>query len=87
MGMGLLLGAGIVALFAAFPMAIVGAMMLMVGVKLFAFARELRFDRSLVSVGATVAGSVVLNMAAGFAAGLVLHYILLGRPEGNDDAE
>ncbi|MFO8007345.1 MAG: putative sulfate/molybdate transporter [Candidatus Brocadiia bacterium] len=86
-GLGLLLGGSIAALFAAFPMAIVGAMMLMVGVELFKFARELRFVRSLVPVAATVAGSVALNMAVGFAAGIVLHYLILGRSEESDDEE
>jgi len=85
-GLGLLLGGSIAALFAAFPVAIVGAMMLMVGVELFKFARELRFDRSLVPVAATVAGSVALNMAVGFAAGMAFHYLILRRPEGDNAA-
>ena len=86
-GLGLLLGGSIATLFAAFPVAIVGAMMLMVGVELLKFARELRFDRRLLPVAATVAGSVILNMAVGFAAGLILHYLVLGRPEDTDGAE
>ncbi len=86
-GLGLALGGSIAALFAAFPLAIVGAMMLMVGVELFKFARELRFDRSLLPVAATVAGSVAFNMAVGFAVGLALHYLLLGKPEEAGDAQ
>jgi len=85
-GLGLLLGGSIAALFAAFPVAIVGAMMLMVGVELLKFARELRFDRALLPVAATVAGSVALNMAVGFAAGMAFHYLILGRPEGDNAA-
>ncbi len=84
-GLGLALGGSIAALFAAFPTAIVGAMMLMVGVELFKFARELRLDRSLMAVAATVAGSLALNMAVGFAAGMAVHYLVLGRP-GDTDA-
>ncbi len=86
-GLGLALGGSIAALFAAFPLAIVGAMMVMVGVELFKFARELRIDRELLPVAATVAGSVALNMAVGFAAGMVLHYLILGRPEEADGTE
>jgi MFS superfamily sulfate permease-like transporter len=86
-GLGLLLGGSIAALFAAFPVPIVGAMMLMVGVELFKFARALRLDRSLVPVAATVAGAVVLNMAAGFVVGLVLHYLLFGKPKEAVDAQ
>ena len=85
--LGLLLGGSIAALFAAFPVAIVGAMMLMVGVELFKFARELTFDRSLVPAAATVVGSVAVNMAVGFALGAATHYLLLGKPGDTDDAE
>ena len=48
--LGLFLGASIAALFAAFPLAIVGAMMFLVGVELVKFARDLRFNRELASV-------------------------------------
>ena len=34
-----------------------------------------------------VIGSVALNMAVGFAAGMILHYLVLGRPEESDDEE
>jgi MFS superfamily sulfate permease-like transporter len=85
--LGLFLAGSIATLFAAFPMAIVGGMMLMVGIELFKFARELRLDLRLIPVGAAVVGSVALNMAVGFAAGMILHYLILGRPEESDDEE
>ncbi|MFO7957975.1 MAG: putative sulfate/molybdate transporter [Candidatus Brocadiia bacterium] len=87
MALGLFLAGSIATLFAAFPMAIVGGMMLMVGVELFKFARRLRLDLRLIPVGATVAGSVALNMAVGFAVGLLLHYLFLGKPEEAGDAQ
>jgi MFS superfamily sulfate permease-like transporter len=75
--LGLFLGASIAALFAAFPMAIVGAMMLMVGFELMKFARGLRMDRQLATVIVTVTGSLLWNMAAGFLMGMIVHFILL----------
>lgn len=75
--LGLFLAAGIASLLVAFPRAIVGAMMLLVGVELFKFGRDLRFDRGLIPVAVTVAGSVAVNMAVGFVAGLAIHYLIL----------
>jgi predicted benzoate:H+ symporter BenE len=74
--LGLLFAGSIVSLFAAFPMAIVGAMLLLVGIELVKFSRDLRFDRQLVPVAATLVGSLLVNMAVGFAIGLVVHYVL-----------
>jgi len=81
--LGLFLGASIAVLFAAFPMSIVGAMMLMVGFELMKFARELKLDKGLAAVIVTVAGSIVWNMAVGFLLGLAVHYILSreGKPQ------
>ena len=80
--LGLFLAAGIASLFVAFPRAIVGAMMLLVGIELFKFARDLRLDRGLIPVAVTVVGSVALNMAVGFVAGLAVHYLIVRRTEG-----
>ncbi|MBN1673201.1 MAG: putative sulfate/molybdate transporter [Kiritimatiellae bacterium] len=77
--LGLLVAGSIATLFAAFPLAIVGAMMLLVGIEMVKFARDLRFDRRLIPVAATVAASLLANMAVGFALGLVVHYLLVGR--------
>jgi len=80
--LGLFLAAGIASLFVAFPCAIVGAMMLLVGIALFKFARDLRLDRGVIPVAVTVVGSVALNMAVGFVAGLAVHYLIVRRGEG-----
>ena len=80
--LGLFFGGSIVALFAAFPMAIVAAMMIVVGVELFKFGRDLRPNRELLPVVVTLAGSLAANMAVGFAAGAVVHYALFRRAAG-----
>lgn len=81
--LGILLAGSIAAIFAAFPLAIVGAMMLLVGVEMVKFARDLRFNRHLVPVAATLAGSLLANMAVGFVTGLAVHYFLVGIEKGN----
>jgi MFS superfamily sulfate permease-like transporter len=75
--LGLFLAGSIAAIFAAFPMAIVGAMMVMVGIELCKFARDLRWNRELLPAAATVVGSLAVNMALGFVAGLAVHYLLV----------
>ena len=75
--LGLFLAAGIASLFAAFPLAIVGAMMLLVGIELCKFARDLRLDRGLLPVVVTVVGSVAANMGVGFVAGLGVYYLVV----------
>ena len=72
--------------FAAFPMAIVGAMMLLVGIGLVEPGRDLQFNGELLPVAVTVLGSVALNMAVGFAVGLTVHYVIFRNPEGPTDA-
>lgn len=80
--LGLFFAGSIAALFAAFPMAIVGAMMLLVGIELVKLARDLRWNWELVPVVATLAGAVALNMAVGFIAGLAAHHLLCRRRRG-----
>jgi hypothetical protein len=75
--LGLLLAGSIASIFASFPLAIVGAMMLLVGVELVKFARDLRFDRHLIPVAATLAGSLLANMAVGFVVGMLAHYLFI----------
>ncbi len=72
--MGLFLAGSIAGLFAAFPLAIVGAMMLLVGIELTKFARGLTWDWNLWPMVATVMVSLVVNMAWGFVVGLLLHH-------------
>jgi hypothetical protein len=72
--MGLFLAASIAGLLKSFPLAIIGAMMLLVGLELVKFAKEVRIDAQLPVLAATVAVALLTNMAFGFLAGLGLHY-------------
>ncbi len=74
MCMGLFLASSIAGLFANFPIAIIGAMMLMVGIELTKFGRDIRWGWDLVPMAVTVAVSLASNMAFGFLAGIAVHY-------------
>ncbi len=74
--MGLFLAASIAGLFSVFPAPIIGAMMLMIGIELTKFARHIRPGRDLVALVATVAVSVLANMAWGFLAGMAVHSVV-----------
>ncbi len=52
---------------------------MLVGIEMIKFARDLRFNRHLFPVAPTLAGSLLANMAVGFAAGLIVHYLLPGK--------
>jgi len=69
------------------PLAVVGAMMLLVGIEMAKFARDLRLNRHLVPVAATLAGALLVNMAVGFAVGTVAQYLLLGKEPRHADAQ
>jgi len=74
--LGLFLASSVAGLFAVFPAAIIGAMMLLVGVEMTRFARHIRLNKDLLPLGATVAVSLLSNMAVGFAAGLGVYYLV-----------
>jgi MFS superfamily sulfate permease-like transporter len=74
--LGLFLAGSIAGLFTSFPGAIIGAMMLLVGVEMVKFARDTRWSLDLAPLAATVAVSTLTNMAFGFAAGMAAHYLL-----------
>jgi len=76
--LGLFLAASIASLFTAFPSAIIGAMMLLVGVEMVKFAKDIRWSLDLIPMAATAGVSVSSNMAFGFAAGMAAHYLLQG---------
>jgi MFS superfamily sulfate permease-like transporter len=85
--MGLFLAASIAQLLLAFPTAIIGAMLLLVGIELARFATDVRLKGDLAVLGITVVVSVAANMALGFVAGVAAHYLLErvskhGRSEG-----
>ena len=83
--MGLFLATSIAGLFAVFPMAIIGAMLFLVGIELILFAKDVRLDMDVIPLAVTVVVSLVSNMAFGFLAGLAAHYLLrLWRPLRGD---
>ena len=72
--LGLFLAASIAGLFTSFPTAIIGAMMLLVGIQLTRFTRDVGFNKDLLPLGVTLTVSLATNMAIGFLAGLAVHY-------------
>jgi len=74
--LGLFLAPSIARLFTSFPNAILGAMMLLVGVEMIKFARDIQWNLDLIPAAITVAVSILTNMAYGFAAGMCIHYLL-----------
>ncbi|HOO39102.1 MAG TPA: putative sulfate/molybdate transporter [Deltaproteobacteria bacterium] len=74
--LGLFLAGSIVSLFMGFPIAIVGAMMFLVGLELMKFAKDVRMNFELIPLAVTVAGSLATNMAWGFILGVCCFYIL-----------
>ena len=74
-GLGVFLGASLLAILTAFPMALIGGMMFMVGIQLALPMRPLRrWDLGLALV--TAFFSVIINMAVGFVIGLLAAAIL-----------
>ncbi len=69
--------AGFAALvFAEFPEAVIGAMMLLIGMELLKFIKAVPWGWEYIPLGATVVVSVIFNMAYGFIAGLVIFYLI-----------
>jgi MFS superfamily sulfate permease-like transporter len=86
-GMGILLATSIAGIFTVFPHAIIGGMMLMVGVELIKFARDVKIEwRAIIVLIVTVAVSIFANMAFGFLAGMALYYFInyLSKKYGNN---
>jgi MFS superfamily sulfate permease-like transporter len=85
--LGLFFAGSIAALFGAFPRAIVGAMMFMVGVELVKFVRHVRSGRTVAVAAVTVAVALLTNMAVGFLVGVAVHYAtsaMTGRARAED---
>lgn len=74
--MGLFLANSIAGLFAVFPMAIVGAMMFLVGIELIKFAKDIRLNKDLIPMAVTVIVSLATNMAYGFLVGLIVYHLI-----------
>jgi len=73
--MGLFLAASIAQLLAAFPAAIIGTMLLLVGIELARFAADVRLKGDMAVLGVTVVVSVAVNMALGFVVGVVVYHL------------
>lgn len=74
--LGLFLATSVAGLLIAFPSAIIGAMMFLVGIELTNFARNIRPNKDLAPMGVTVVVSLMTNMAYGFLAGLAVYHII-----------
>ena len=69
--------AGLAALvFAEFPEAVIGAMMLLIGIELLKFVAFVPWGWEYIPLAVTVLLSVIFNMAFGFAAGLTAFYLI-----------
>jgi len=74
--LGLFLSSSIVAIFSSFPQSIIGAMLIMVGVSLLKFAKDVKDWYNILPMGLTIAVSVwTKNMAIGFGSGLVCFWL------------
>lgn len=74
--LGLFFAASVAGLFASFPEAVTGTMLMLVGFELIKFARDVHGSRDTLSMAMTVAVSLATNMAIGFLAGLLINRLL-----------
>lgn len=74
--LGVFLAASIAGLLQAFPTAIIGAMLFLVGIELTKFVKDIRPGKDLLSIVTTIAISLVSNMAFGFITGILVHYVI-----------
>lgn len=72
-GLGLFLGGSIAVLFTLFPKSIIGAMLLLVGVELTKFARDIH-KNELIIMALTTIISLTTNMAIGFVAAIIVYH-------------
>ena len=73
--LGLFLASSIASLFSLFPQSIIGAMLLLVGIELTKFARNIRLPEMPI-LSLTVVVSLLTNMAIGFVAAMGVYHIL-----------
>lgn len=69
--LGLFLGSAVAGLFNVFPMAIIGAMMLLVGIEMTKFIKDVRTATQIIPMAVTILVSLASNMAYGFLAGVL----------------
>lgn len=81
-GLGLFLAGSIADLFAVFPNSIIGAMLLLVGIELTKFARDIKLREGPI-MALTAGLSLATNMAIGFVSAVVLYQALKRWGKGN----
>jgi MFS superfamily sulfate permease-like transporter len=74
--LGLFLATSIAGLFSIFPLSIIGAMMFLVGIELTKFAKDIRLNKDLLPMGATLIVALLTNMAYGFLTGLIVYNVI-----------
>jgi len=74
--LGLFIAGSIASLFATFPTAIIGGMLLLVGIEMVKFARDVKWSLDLIPLAVTAVVSTVADMAIGFAAGMAAYYLI-----------
>ena len=74
-GLGLFLAGSIATLFVLFPKSIIGAMLLLVGIELVKFARDIKLNEIAI-IALTVGLSLATNMAIGFVVAIGAHHAL-----------
>ena len=79
---GLFLAGFVITLFALFPKSIIGAMLLLVGIQLTGFTRDVK-PRELPIMGLVVVLALLVNMAVGFAVALVTYHAIKKWGRGN----
>ena len=73
---GLFLASQVALIFAHFPEAIIGAMLILIGLELVKFAGDVNRNWEIAPLAITILLSVIFNMAIGFIAGLTTYYLL-----------
>lgn len=74
--LGLFFSTSIASLFSVFPIAIIGAMMFMVGFELLKFAKEVKTTDNVISMVITILIALSTNMFFGFLSGIISHYLM-----------
>lgn len=75
LGLGLFFSASIVTLFSAFPQSIIGAMLILVGVELTKFVRDIKRNELFI-MALTTGLALLINMAVGFIVAIAAYHIL-----------
>lgn len=75
--LGLFFSTSIASLFSIFPIAIIGAMMFMVGFELLKFAKKVKFNHNAIPMIITILIALPTNMFFGFLIGVSTHYLVV----------